>query len=326
MGASVDLILGAVRMDLFLTDQLIMVCIFAVLALSLNLINGWGRMFSLGHHGFFLLGAYGAAWCTAELVGTMPGPMVFIISCLAGALLAVIGGIIIGVPCLRLRGDYLAIATLGFGEGVRALLTNIDPRMPAGFTVPRVLMDVRGQLLEFRLVFLGLAVLLLVAVVLFIRNYVRSARGRAMLAVAQDETAAGLLGIKASESKVLVFVIGSMMAGLAGAVFAHYQAQVSPKDFEFVQMVYLFLIVVLGGLGSISGCIMATFVLRAVEQGLALYGGVVGEWRQVIFALVLILLMIFRPRGIFGPREINQVIRDWRAKRKQGGASAGGAA
>ncbi|MDA1195094.1 MAG: branched-chain amino acid ABC transporter permease [Planctomycetota bacterium] len=309
----------AIKLDLWLTDQVILVGLFALLALSLNLINGWGRMFSLGHHGFYFLGAYGAAWLTAALPTGLPGALVFVTTCLFGMLVATAGGLLIGVPCLRLRGDYLAIATLGFGEGVRLVISNADVRVPPGFTVPRVLFEVNSSnLLMYRLLFLGIVILLVVGVVLLIRNYVRSSAGRAMLAVAQDERAAGLLGINPTGSKVLVFLMGSAIAGLAGAVYAHYSGSVAPKDFEFVLMVTIFLIVVLGGLGSISGCILAAFLLRATERGLGMVGGVVSEWWQVEFALILILLMIFRPNGIFGPRELTDVIRDWRQRRRAG--------
>jgi branched-chain amino acid transport system permease protein len=311
------------QVDLWLSDQLILVGIYALLALSLNLINGWGRMFSLGHHGFYFLGAYGAAWLTALLPTSMPGVLVFVLTCLFGTLVAMVGGVVIGVPCLRLRGDYLAIATLGFGEGVRLVVSNADPRVPPGFGVRQVLFEVRrSNLLEFQLLFLALVTLLVVGVALLIRNYVKSSRGRAMLAVAQDERAAGLLGIHPAQSKVFVFVLGSAIAGLAGALLAHYQHTVAPKDFEFNIMVMIFLIIVLGGLGSISGCILATFLLRGTERALGLVGGVVSEWWQVEFALILILLMVFRPNGIFGPRELGDVIRAWRARRRKREAEA----
>jgi branched-chain amino acid transport system permease protein len=312
----------ALKLDLWLPDQLIYVALFILLALSLNLINGWGRMFSLGHHGFYFLGAYGAAWLTAELPATMPGPLVLALSMAFGTVLAAVGGLAIGVPCLRLRGDYLAIATLGFGEGVRLVVTSLDGRVPQGLRVRHVLFEPsRDTLFLYRMLYLGLLALIVTAVALLIRNYIRSSRGRAMLAVAQDETAAGLLGIPAARSRVFVFVLGSSIAGLAGALFAHYSGSVAPKDFEFVLMVMVFLIVVLGGLGSISGCIVATFLLLGVERALSMVGGVVSEWWQVLFSLVLILLMIFRPRGIFGPREVTDVVRAWRLRRRaRGGA------
>ena len=315
------------------TNLLFLVSIYGLLALSLNLINGYARMFSLGHHGFWAMGAYGAAWLTIELQGSMPGVMVFLLSALFAMGVAALGGLLIGLPCLRLRGDYLAIATLGFGEIVRIVIQN-TPRDflggSLGLEVPRVLMTVnRKSKGDFRVLFvlIGFAVLGLVA--WGIRNYIRSAKGRAMLAVAQDETAAGLLGINPVRSKVTAFVAAAALAGLAGAVYAHYQGTITPLEFGFMEMVKIFLILVLGGLGSISGGIVAAFLLILVEQVLARLpesAGFVKDWWQVEYALILVLLMIFRPRGIFGPREITDVVRDFldKRRRKKAGASTVG--
>ena len=309
---------------LWWTNLLVLVAVYALLGLSLNLINGYARMFSLGHHGFWAMGAYAAAWMTVEMHGSVPGPVLFILSCLFAMLVAAVGGIIIGVPCLRLRGDYLAIATLGFGEIIRIAIQNTDPSVlggSLGLRVPRILMTVtRDSKGDFRLLFVGLGIALVVLVAIVIRNYIKSANGRAMLAVAQDETAAGLLGINPTRSKVTAFVLGSMIAGLAGAVYAHYQGNITPLEFSFLEMVKIFLIVVLGGLGSISGCVIAAFLLIFVEQWLAKLpadAGVFKDWWQVEYAAILVLLMIFRPRGIFGPREVTDVWRSWRARWKE---------
>ncbi|MGE0190797.1 MAG: branched-chain amino acid ABC transporter permease [Planctomycetota bacterium] len=324
MGGLGDLPL-AMMLHLWLPDQLIQISVLVLLALSLNLINGWGRMFSLGHHGFYFLGAYGAAWMTAELDPGLPGVLVLLVSVLFGTALAALGGLAIGVPCLRLRGDYLAIATLGFGEGVRQVVTALDSRVPPGMGVRHVLFELSPSTqLTYRLIYLGVLVGVVVLVALGIRNFIRSSKGRVMLAVAQDEVAAGLLGLPPARSRVFVFVVGSGIAGLAGALFAHYSGSVATKDFEFVRMVYIFLVVVLGGLGSLSGCIVAAVVFYATERALIMRGGIIGQWSQVIFALLLILMMIFRPKGIFGPRELTDIVREWKAKRRartEGGAA-----
>jgi branched-chain amino acid transport system permease protein len=230
---------------------------------------------------------------------------------------AAVGGLVIGLPCLRLRGDYLAIAALGFGEIIRIAIQN-SPRDvlggSLGLEVPRVLMDVtRKTKGDFRVLMVAIGFALVVLMAWGMRNYIRSAKGRAMLAVAQDETAAGLLGINPVRSKVTAFVIASTLAGLAGAIYAHYQGNVTPLEFGFMEMVKIFLIVVLGGLGSLSGCVFAAFLLIFVEQWLAKLPAEAGffkEWWQVEYAAILVLLMIFRPRGIFGPREIGDVLRD----------------
>ena len=306
------------------TNVLFLVAIYGLLALSLNLINGYARMFSLGHHGFWAMGAYGAGWLTIHLQGSMGGVPLFLLSCVFAMFVAAIGGLVIGVPCLRLRGDYLAIATLGFGEIVRIAIQNTPKDFlggSLGLEIPRVLMAVnRKSKGDFRVLFVVIAFVVLGLVAWATRNYIRSAKGRAMLAVAQDETAAGLLGINPVKSKVIAFVAASALAGLAGAIYAHYQGFITPTEFNFMEMVKIFLILVLGGLGSISGGVVAAFLLILVEQGLARLpasAGIIKDWWQVEYALILVLLMIFRPRGIFGPREITDVVRDWLGKRKR---------
>jgi branched-chain amino acid transport system permease protein len=239
---------------------------------------------------------------------------VFVLSALFAMVAATVGGAVIGIPCLRLRGDYLAIATLGFGEIVRKAIENSPEDVlggSIGYRVPRVLMEVTATTrADFRLLFVVLGAALVAAVAVVLRNAIRSSRGRAILAVAQDETAAGLLGIDPTRPKVTAFLLGSAIAGLAGALYAHYQGRIAPLEFSFMETVKVFLIVVFGGLGSLSGSILAAFVLIAAEQLLARTGGWVYEWQQVEYALLLVLLMIFRPRGILGGREVHEAVRD----------------
>ena len=135
-----------------------------------------------------------------------------------------------------------------------------------------------------------------------------------MLAVAQDETAAGLLGINPTHSKVSAFVIGAAIAGMAGGVFAHYEGVITPLDFQFMDMVKMFLIIVLGGMGSLSGCVLGAFLVIGTERFLARTSGVINDWWQVEFPLILALMIIFRPQGIFGRREITDVWRWFRGR------------
>ncbi len=367
-----DLVAWAGTRDgLWWSNLLILAGIYAVLALALNLINGTSRMFSLGHHGFWALGAYAAAWLTRSALGYPrdesgrfvgeglaaavhgwaqqlgpSGPVVFGASALLAMGVAALGGLLIGLPCLRLRGDYLAIVTLGFGEIVRIAVSNSDEAAlggSVGLEVPRVLMEVtRRTKPAFRATWLLILLGAVALVALLLRNLRRSSRGRALEAVAQDEVAAGLLGIDPTRSKVGAFLLGSALAGLAGALYAHYQGTITPLDFSFMEMVKIFLIVVLGGLGSISGCITAALVIVYVENVLLKQGegwlpayvpeipdlpavsvdlsglglGSVAllpriHWAdvwQILFALILILLMIFRPRGLFGRRELPELL------------------
>lgn len=299
-------------------NLLIGVGIFTVLAVSLNLINGYAGMFHLGHHGFWAMGAYAAAWLTRAwaVPGVESQPHVYVVSLLFAGAVAAVGGLAIGIPCLRLRGDYLAIATLGFGEIVRITIQNSPPEVlggSLGMQIPRVLMKVsRNTMVDFRLLTLGIVTLVCVLAIWGVRNYIRSAQGRHLLAVAQDETAAGLLGINPTRSKVSAFVIGAFLAGVAGGLFAHYEGTITPLDFNFMEMVKIFLIIVLGGMGSLSGCVVGAFLVIGTERFLARAGGFVEAWWQVEFPLILALMIIFRPQGIFGRREITDV---WRALR-----------
>jgi len=298
-------------------NLLIAVGIYTLLAVSLNLINGYAGMFHLGHHGFWAMGAYAATWFTVTWHGQMPGPLLFLLSALFAMLVAAIGGLAIGVPCLRLRGDYLAIATLGFGEIVRIAIQNSPEEVlggSLGIQVPRILMEVkRKTIVDFRWLMLGIVTFLCVLTIWKIRNFIKSAQGRRLLAVAQDETAAALLGINPTHSKVSAFVIGAAIAGLAGAMYAHYEGTITPLDFNFMEIVKMFLIIVLGGMGSLSGCVVGSFLVIGTERGLARASGFVADWWQVEFPLILALMIIFRPQGLFGRREIADLL--WRRRR-----------
>jgi branched-chain amino acid transport system permease protein len=302
---------------LFWLNLLVGVGIYALLAVSLNLINGHAGMFSLGHHGFWALGAYGATWLTREW-GSLPGPALYVLSLLVAMAVAAAGGLTIGIPCLRLRGDYLAIATLGFGEIVRIAVENSPTDFlggSLGIQVPRVLMTVTSKtVVAFRLLTLAIVVAACAATILAFRNFLRSMPGRRLLAVAQDETAAGLLGINPTRSKVLAFVMGSAVAGLAGGLYAHYLGGINPAHFGFMEMVKMFLIIVLGGMGSLSGCVVGAFLVVATEQLLNRAPEAIASWWQVLFPLILALMIIFRPQGLFGRREITDVIRAWRRR------------
>ncbi len=300
---------------LFWLNLLVSVGIYSLLAVSLNLINGHAGMFNLGHQGFWALGAYGATWLTLQW-GSLPGPLVYVLSLVFAMAVAALGGLTIGIPCLRLRGDYLAIATLGFGEIVRIAVQNSPQQFlggSLGIEVPRVLMRVTPKtVVEFRLLTLAIVAAACAATILVFRNYLRSMPGRRLLAVAQDETAAGLLGINPTRSKVLAFVMGSAVAGLAGGIYAHYMGGINPASFSFMEMVKMFLIIVLGGMGSLSGCVVGAFLVVATEQLLNRAPEQIASWWQVLFPLLLALMIIFRPQGIFGRREITDVVRAWR--------------
>ena len=268
-----------------------------ILAASLNLVNGVTGQFSIGHAGFMALGAYTSAYISvtfgqhwlARFAGTPQESLVtslYLVGLMVVAgLAAAIGGLLVGLPSLRLRGDYLAIATLGFGEIIRVLLLNIDAVGGArGFTgIPRYT--------NLFLVF-GAATVTIVA----LRNLVSSVHGRALLALREDETAAESLGIDCAHYKTAAFVLGAFFAGVAGCLYAHYLQFIHPRGFDFMKSIELVLMVVIGR-GSLAGaCIAAVFVtllpegLRQVKDVFHLQT----DPRMVIYAALLIAVMLLR--------------------------------
>ncbi|MBN2538059.1 branched-chain amino acid ABC transporter permease [candidate division WOR-3 bacterium] len=263
-------------------------------ALGLNLIYGYTGQFSLGHAAFYGVGAYASALLTRSLG---PGAGTLLLGIVAGAALAALVAFLIGLPILRLRSDYLAIATLGFGIIMKVLLDNSDaviPMMGGSSGMSGI-----ARLTTFPWVFaFGLAA------VLVMRNLVFSSVGRALVSVREDELAAEAVGIDTTRYKTLGFVIGCGYAGVAGALYAHLYAYLNPFSFDFLKSIDVLLVVVLGGLGSISGTLVAaiawTFLLEGLRVALP---ASVQDWRMVIYPLVMIVFMLFRPGGIFARTE-----------------------
>ncbi len=284
--------------------QVIVLCgINIMLAVSLNLINGFTGQFSIGHAGFMALGAYGSAMFTLTVGRGWEGMLehsglpaaaaaapALLVALVVGGLLAALAGYLVGLPSLRLRGDYLAIVTLGFGEIIRVLILNIDAVGGA-----RGLPDIPVWTGMF---WVGLGV---VGVVLVSRHLAESTHGRALFAIRDDEVAAEALGVDTTRYKVLAFVIGAFFAGVAGGLFAHYLGYLNPSTFSFIKSIEVIAMVVLGGLGSISGAILAAIVLTLLPEVLR----PVKDYRMVIYSLMLIVLMITRPQGLMGAREID---------------------
>ncbi|WP_378956887.1 branched-chain amino acid ABC transporter permease [Pelosinus sp. sgz500959] len=264
--------------------NIVLVCINIILAVSLNLINGFTGQFSIGHAGFMAVGAYVSAVLTVKM------QLPFIAAILGGAATAGFLGFVIGLPTLRLDGDYLAIATLGLGEIIRISILNIPYVGGAsGFMgIPRYT--------TFTWVFF-----ITVFTVLFIRNFINSTHGRACISVRENQIAAEAMGVDTTKYKVMAFTMGAAFAGVAGALFAHYFYIAHPASFTFMKSFDILTIVVLGGLGSISGSITAAVLLTFVSAALAGYP----EWRMIIYSLMLIILMLYRPQGLFGNKEIS---------------------
>jgi branched-chain amino acid transport system permease protein len=271
-----------------------------IMAVSLNLINGFTGQFSIGHAGFMAIGAYCSAALTFYLgpsilsVSFLPAMVtkwiVFILALLTGGGMAAIAGILVGIPSLRLKGDYLAIVTLGFGEIIRVVILNINAVGGArGFA------DIPG----YTTLFWVLAGATLTVVV--IRNLMNSTHGRAFLSVREDEVAAEAMGINTTYYKVTAFVIGAFFAGLAGGLLAHYLLYLHTNSFTFMKSIEIIIMVVLGGMGSITGSIIAAIILTLLPEVLR----PVKEYRLVIYSALLVVMMLTRPGGLFGSREFS---------------------
>ena len=263
--------------------NLIFAGINIILAASLNLINGYTGQFSLGHAGFMAVGAY------VGVVLTTNFQMAFPVAILAGGVTAGLLGALIGLPTLRLRGDYLAIATLGLGEIVRIVIINV-PYVggAAGFKGIQ-------PLTNFTWVFF-----LMLATLFLIKNFVNSRHGRACLAIRENEIAAESMGVNTTVYKVLAFTIGAFFAGVAGVLFGHNMYILSPASFTFMQSFNILIMVVMGGLGSMTGSIAGALVVTFLSAALASFPNA----RMIIYALALILLMFYRPQGLFGYVEV----------------------
>ena len=279
--------------------NLIFAGINIILAASLNLINGYTGQFSLGHAGFMAVGAYVGVVLTTNF--QMPFP----VALLAGGVSAGLLGALIGLPTLRLRGDYLAIATLGLGEIVRIVIINV-PYVggAAGFKGIQ-------HLTNFTWVFF-----IMLAALFIIKNFVNSRHGRACLAIRENEIAAESMGIYTTKYKVLAFTIGAFFAGVAGTLFGHNMYILSPASFTFMQSFNILIMVVMGGLGSMTGSIAGALVVTFLSAALASFPNA----RMIIYALALILLMFYRPQGLFGYVEVTSMRPLNRFFRKGGAA------
>ena len=299
--------------------QVLMLCgINVMLAVSLNMVNGFTGQFSIGHAGFMAIGAYGSAmftlhvghrWAEELARAGLPEPLAaapaLLVALLLGGALAAIAGYLVGLPSLRLRGDYLAIVTLGFGEIIRVLILNID-----AVGGPRGLPGIPHWVDAFW-VGLGVAAVLVVA-----RHLATSTHGRALFAIRDDEIAAEALGVDTTSYKVLAFVLGAFFAGIAGGLFGHYLSYLNPNSFTFIKSIEVIAMVVLGGMGSISGSVLAAIVLTLLPEVLR----PVKDYRMVIYSVMLIVLMITRPQGLLGSREID-LRRLFRRPRRAGGTA-----
>jgi branched-chain amino acid transport system permease protein len=304
-------------------DILINIGINIILAVSLNLVNGYTGQFSLGHAGFMAVGAYAAASWSNHLdpfiLNMLGGPqndfatnLALLLSMSFGGLLAAIAGIVVGIPSLRLKGDYLAIVTLGFGEIIRTAILNTD------FLGAARGLRVSGNYTNLFWTFGTAAVAIYVVL-----GMVNSTFGRGFLTVRDDEIAAEAMGINSTRYKVLAFVVGALFAGMAGALFGHFTLFLTPEGFNFFKSVDVVVMVILGGMGSTTGVILAAILLTilpevlralahtdfittsqtAIESVVKIHlpplQGLL-ENRLILYSVLLIIMMLTRPQGLFG--------------------------
>jgi branched-chain amino acid transport system permease protein len=328
---------------LYQVDLWKMAGINVILAVSLNLINGFTGQFSIGHIGFMAIGAYSSTfatvyytagmerWLTGIVGADIAAGIVFSLVILVGALAAAIAGLVVGIPSLRLRGDYLAIATLGFAEIIRIIIVNTN--RVGGATGFRGCVDAAngttcvdesmGRLtIPAYTNFFWIGLFAVITIVI-IYNIVHSDAGRALISIREDELAAQAMGVNTTRYKVTSFVISSAFAGIAGALYGHWRLP-HPNDFTFVRSFEIIIMIVLGGMGSITGSVLGALVITFLPEVLRQLPGGVYDYRLVIYALLLIIIMITRPQGMLGGREFGL---SWlkRSRRLPEGTAAVGA-
>ena len=272
----------------YLSGIMILVCINMVLAISLNITAGCLGQMALGHAGFMSIGAYTAGLFTKS--GILPGFAGYIVALILGGLVAAIIGLGIGIPALRLKGDYLAILTLAFCEIIRVLIEFFKFTGGAkGLTGIKLYKN-------FSVIYI-----IMVLCVFMMYTFMKSRHGRAILSIREDEIASEASGINPTFYKTLAFVYSAFFAGLAGGMYAHYIGILGAKNFDFNKSIDILVIVVLGGLGSFTGSAIGAIVLTVLPELLRGFN----DYRMFIYSIILILMMIFRPYGLLGTKEFS---------------------
>jgi branched-chain amino acid transport system permease protein len=275
----------------------ILICIYIILATSLDLTVGFTGILNMGHVAFFGIGAYG---CVLLNMAGVPYPLALIF----GALLAALAGFILSIPTVRLRGDYLALTTLGFSFIIESFMKNWTSltRGPLGIPgIPKP--EIFGLVIKSNFSYLFFSLVIMVLCVFIILRIQKSPFGRVLEAVRDDEIAAESLGKNIFKTKALSLTVSAFFAGIAGSLYAHYITFIDPTTFNILEVVLLLSIIIVGGLGSTKGAIIGTVILILLPEPLRFLGfpsSIVGPARQMIYALILILIIYLRPKGIFG--------------------------
>lgn len=267
-------------------NLLLQIGVYIIMAVSLNIATGYLGQLPLGHAGFMAVGAYVGALFWKGMVNTLPGGANMIVGILLGGIAAGVVGLLIGIPALRLKGDYLAILTLGFGEIIRIVIINL-----AQFTGGTAGLKNIPRYSNFTVVYV-----FVILTCFFIHTMMKSRHGRAILSIRENEIAAESCGINTTYYKVMAFAVSAFFAGIAGALFAGIQGSLFPAAFGFMDSINVLVMVVLGGMGSMLGSVVAATVLTALPALMQF----LSNYRMIIYALLLVVVMIFKPSGLFG--------------------------
>ena len=277
--------------------------IYALMAIGQNIITGYGGMLSLCQAGFFAIGSYATAILSVRFGwsfwATLP----------VAAILSALFGLLIGLPTLRLKGDYLAIATLGFGEIVRNILNNWDSVTNGPMGIQKIPMPTLFGLTinpYKKYAFLVMVIIFVIIAYILFQRLARSRMGRALTAVREDEIAAQSMGINITKYKVYAFVLGASVAGIAGSLQAAFSLSVTPGTYTFMVSVMVLCMVVLGGMGNFKAAILGTFIIQLISyfpQLTGLSSVIPPQFKQILFGLILVVMMIWRPQGLLGREE-----------------------
>ena len=297
-----NLLIGAGVINRYYEGIVRLICINIIMAVSLNLVCGFMGQLALGHAGFMSVGAYAAALFTMN--SGLPEAVALPLSLIVGGLFAAVIGFIIGIPALRMRGDYLAIITLGFGEIIR-VVANALPITGGAMGLSGI-----PAYTNFTN-----AYWVMIISVFVIYAFIKSRHGRAVLSIREDEIAAEASGIRTTYYKMMAFVLAAFFAGIAGGLYAHQVGVLAPSKFDFNYSVEFLVMVVLGGMGSITGSIIAATVLTILPEALRGFS----DYRMLLYSVVLIVMMLFRPTGLLGTYEFSLTrMLGWKPKHREG--------
>lgn len=287
--------------DAYIIHLLIIMCIYAVLALALHISVGFGGMLNLGHISFFCIGAYASALLTLNGIP-------FMISLAAAGLMALLLGFLLSFGIRKLKGDYLALVTLGFSFIIYSFALNWTSLTRGPLGIPGIPKPVIfGISLSSNTSFLAFALIIALLSYLFIKRMVHSGFGKALQAVRDDELGAKTLGKDTFRIKSYALAASAFFAGIAGSLYAHYITFIDPSSFTLMQLMPVMTIVIIGGLTSLEGTLLATAVLTLIPEMLRFVGfssSIIGPARQMLFALILIIILAYHPKGLFGEVEL----------------------